>query len=975
MAGEQMFLGVRLQLDATGVVTGAALAGNSIDRVNTRINQTGRAFNRTANDMMSASLRVAGALGTLAMAASRAGTIVANHFIKPSLEEAKSFETEMSMLKFVTKGTAEEMKNLQGVALQTGLATQFSPQEAASGIRMLKAAGLETDLALQSLNATLDITTGSAGALGLKDAATATAAALLKFRGTGESARKIMDVFAQSTRETNMQMGDLAGIIDAMRDAPAKLNMTAVEALALAGVMRSAGLSTRAAGLNVSMFAERLILAQRRVSRYLRKARITEEQLFDPTYFDKKMPDVSFQFKRLGVHLFDTNNKLKKATTLIKELADRAMSLKEESQKAFLETISSILGPRSSAVLMALVNFKKGGEQGAAAFQNLVDTLKDSAGASREAAAAIELTTTGMEKFIEGSIQTIRTIQGTALLPILKDFHLGLRKILNTFLAFLENHPDFTKALGATAIAFYVLSKTLAVLAGGLALATAWAYLIGPALMSGGVAAQVMAAGITVLKIAMIGLGYVALGVLGIFVLFQAAFWVWKKIWSKDARGIFLNLQIFFRSIKLVWQGLVSLIKKGELSDALYEQLETAGLIGFVVALYQMKTRLVEVWEGIKTGFIDAMGPILWVLDKVGRAIGWIIDIFSRMMTEFTGTNMHEAAAAWHTLGYVIGMLAAIWMTKLIVVSAIWLFKQLPLMLYKLAVLSFRFLLLGFRVLWFAGVAMWSLIKQSAVLIARFTVLILKVTIFAAVALVKGTVALAGLTAGFIAANAAALLLVGKLLLIVAVAGFAIWFLLKYKIGEKFGVWLSEAVEKSIIGLFNLWTAFKKWGGKIAEVFVEAFKGNFDPFFEYLTNAWELAKKIWGWITSDVTDEEVKQAAAKLGIVEVTEKERRANVAGARALMSGQDVGVAMERAGGGTAERVSARIARSNEAARQYNALLQALKQQGRTVHIDKIELATKGKSNQEALRLAKDMMAQVARVEDNAAEVEFSQ
>lgn len=974
MAGEQMFLGVRLQLDATGVVTGAALAGNSIDRVNTRINQTGRAFNRTANDMMSASLRVAGALGTIAMAASRAGMVVSNYFIKPSIDEAKSFETEMSMLKFVTKGTAEEMKNLRGVALQTGLATQFSPQEAASGIRMLKAAGLETDLALRSLNATLDITTGSAGALGLKEAATATAAALLKFRGTGESAREIMDVFAQATRETNMQMGDLAGIIDAMRDAPAKLNMTAVEALALGGVMRSAGLSTRAAGLNVSMFAERLILAQRRVSRYLRKAQITEEQLFDPRYFDKKMPDVSFQFKRLGVHLFDTNNKLKKATTLIKELADRAMSLKEESQKAFLETISSILGPRSSAVLMALVNFKKGGEQGAAAFQNLVDTLKDSSGASREAAAAIELTTVGMEKFIEGSIQTIRTIQGTALLPILKDFHLGLRKILNTFLAFLEDHPDFTKALGATAIAFYVLSKTLAILAGGLAFATAWAYLVGPALMAGGVAAQVMAAGVTVLKIAMIGLGYVALGVLGLFVLFRAVFWVWKKIWEKDARGIFKNLQLFFKSIKLVWQGLVSLLKKGELSRELYKQLETAGLTGFVIALYQMKTRLVEVWEGIKTGFTAAMGPILWTLDKVGRAIGWIIDIFSRLMTEFTGTNMHEAAAAWHTLGYVIGTLAAIWMTKLIVVSAIWLFKQLPLMLYKLAVLSFRFLLFGLRLLWFAGVAMWSLIKQSAVLIARFTVLIIKVTAFAIVALVKGVVALVGLTAGFIAANAAALALAGKILLLVAAVAIII-LLLKYEIGKKMGVWLSEATESAVTGLFNVWTAFKKWGGKIADVFVEAFKGNFDPFFEYLTNAWELAKKIWGWITSDVTDEEVKQAAAKLGIVEVSEKERRANVAGARALMSGQDVGAAMERAGGGTAARVSARIARSNEAARQYNALIQALKQQGRTVHIEKIELATKGKSNQEALRLAKDMMAHVARVEDNAAEVEFSQ
>lgn len=977
MAGEQMFLGIRLQLDATGVVTGAALAGNSLDRVNNRVRQTGRSLNRAASDMMSDSLRIAGALGTIAMAANRAGNIVVNSFLKPSLAEAKSFETEMSMLKFVTQGTTTEMEHLRGVAIQTGLATQFSPQEAASGIRMLKAAGLETELALESLNATLDITTGSAGMLGLQEASTATAAALLKFRGTGETAVEIMDTFAQATRETNMQMGDLAGVIDAMRDAPAKLRMTAAQALALAGVMRSAGLSSRNAGLNVAMFANRLILAQTRVSRYLRKAKISEEQLFDPSYFDDKMPNVAFHFKRLGVHLFETNGQLKDATKLLIELTDRAVALEGQSQKAFVETVGTILGPRSSAVLIALMNFKKGSLQGSAAFEKLVDILRTSPGAAREAAAAIENTTVGMEKFIEGTIKTIENIQGTAFLPVLKQIHVGLRRILNGFLEILEKSPALTQAIGYTALAFAVLAKVLAVVTGGLALATAWAFLVAPALAKAGAAASIMAAGVGMLKVALLGIGVIAAGLLATFALVRTGIFLWKKIWADDARGIFLSLQIFLNSVKLAWKGLVSLIQKGELSEELWRQLETAGLTGFVIALYQIKTRLVEVFDGFKEGIKDGLKPVLWVLDKIGRAIGWVVDIFSRLMTMFTGTDLREAAAGWHTLGYVVGIFAAIWMTNVIRLTSIWIFKQIPMMIYRMGVLAFQFLKLGFRVIWFAVVGMARAIRALAVFAARIALVILKMAYFVTVSLVQGVIALGRWAIVGLAAAGVTLLLALKIMLIIALVIALIYYWEDLiELGEDLGVMFYEWTEDLTISLFNMWTAMKNWGSKIADVFVEAFKGNFDPFFEYLENAWNLAKKIWGWFTSDVTDAEVKAAAMKIGIIgPTTEEEEKANIAGARALLSGADVGAAMEAAGGGTAARVSARVAENNAAAREYNALLQALQQQGRTVHIDKIELATKGKSNQEALRLAKEIMAEVAKAQDNEAEVEFEQ
>jgi TP901 family phage tail tape measure protein len=580
-------------------------------------------------------------------------------FIKPSLDEAKSFETEMSMLKFVTKGTADQMEHLRGVAIQTGLATQFSPQETASGIRMLKAAGLETEKALESLNATLDITTGSAGMLGLQEGASGTAAALLKFKGTGETAAEIADAFAQSTRETNMQFKDFLGVIDAMRDAPAKLQMTAAQAFALAGVMRSAGLSTRSAGLNVSMFAERLILAQRRVSRYLRKAKITEKQLFDPTYFDEKMPDVAFQFKRMGVHLFETNGQLKDATKLLMEMTDRARELKGESQKAFLETISSILGPRSSAVLMALVNFKKGSLEGSAAFEKLVRSLETSPGAAREAAEAIEQTTAGMEKFIEGTEKTIQNIIGTTFLPVLKEYHMILRKVLNSVLAFLEKNPAVAKALGYTAVAFYVLSKIVAVVAGFLAIAVVAFMTIGPAIMKAGGAAVVATAGLAALKFVLIGLAVVAGVVLGLFLLIRGAIWAWNKIWSSEASGLALDIQNLLKDLSLLWKGLKALIKTGELDETLYNELAVEGLLGTLVAIYLIGTRVKEMWKGIKEGFSLVIKPLDFFLGLIGDALGWIISKFNELLEGWTGTRISKHINLWKILGWVIGGLLA----------------------------------------------------------------------------------------------------------------------------------------------------------------------------------------------------------------------------------------------------------------------------------------------------------------------------
>jgi hypothetical protein len=449
---------------------------------------------------------------------------------------------------------------------------------------------------------------------------------------------------------------------------------------------------------------------------------------------------------------------------------------------------------------------------------------------------------------------------------------------------------------------------------------------------------------------------------------------LWKKVWAEDARGIFLSVQILFEGIKRAWKGFIAFAQGKSISEELYRQLESAGLIGFVVALVQIKTRLGEIWVGFKDGIKVGIKPLLFGLELIGRAIGWVIDIFSRLMTWFTGSDLRESIALWNTLGYVLGFVAAVWLTKLTVIAIIWTAKLIPALVWGLLKLSLRFLFLGTRMLWFANVAMYAVIRSTlryirVLVVAGARMLVLagfhmKRMIMAMGAYVVRTAAAAGITA----------ILALKILLVVAAVIAYIWVFSKaIKKGEEWGPMIYEFVESLTTSLFNFWSTMKKWGGKIGTVFVEAFKGNFDPFFKYLEDSWDLAKKILGWFTSETTTAEIRDAAAKIGIAGATETEKKENVAGAAALLRGADVGTAMQTAG--TADRVSAKIAKRNETLTQYSQLLAALQKQGRSVHVEKIELATQGMSPEESLRLAKDMLKKLSEIGDNEAEVEFAQ
>ncbi|WP_208332394.1 phage tail tape measure protein [Paenibacillus polymyxa] len=128
----------------------------------------------------------AGLLGSAVSAVAVAGD---------SVKKAMDFEEQMSTIKALTGSTDAQMKQMQQLALEQGMATKYSSLESAKAIEELLKAGMTTaQVQAGGLNAALNLAT--AGGLELTEAAETMATSLNAFKKDGLSAAQAADILA-----------------------------------------------------------------------------------------------------------------------------------------------------------------------------------------------------------------------------------------------------------------------------------------------------------------------------------------------------------------------------------------------------------------------------------------------------------------------------------------------------------------------------------------------------------------------------------------------------------------------------------------------------------------------------------------------------------------------------------------------------------------------------------------------------------
>ncbi|URJ43969.1 phage tail tape measure protein [Paenibacillus polymyxa] len=128
----------------------------------------------------------AGLLGSAVSAVAVAGD---------SVKKAMDFEEQMSTIKALTGSTDAQMKQMQQLALEQGMATKYSALESAKAIEELLKAGMSTaQVQAGGLNAALNLAT--AGGLELAEAAETMATSLNAFKKDGLTAAQAADILA-----------------------------------------------------------------------------------------------------------------------------------------------------------------------------------------------------------------------------------------------------------------------------------------------------------------------------------------------------------------------------------------------------------------------------------------------------------------------------------------------------------------------------------------------------------------------------------------------------------------------------------------------------------------------------------------------------------------------------------------------------------------------------------------------------------
>ncbi|MGF9907265.1 phage tail tape measure protein [Brevibacillus porteri] len=146
--------------------------------------------------------------GALALGGIGAGAIGAGFLAGASLKKAMSYEQQLSSIQALGNITAEEMKQIDALAMRMGASTKYSSLQAAQGIEELLKSGF-TPAAVQAggLEAALNLAT--AGGLELADAAVIMADGLNGFKKDGMKAADVANILAGAANASSTDVEQL----------------------------------------------------------------------------------------------------------------------------------------------------------------------------------------------------------------------------------------------------------------------------------------------------------------------------------------------------------------------------------------------------------------------------------------------------------------------------------------------------------------------------------------------------------------------------------------------------------------------------------------------------------------------------------------------------------------------------------------------------------------------------------------------
>jgi TP901 family phage tail tape measure protein len=535
--------------------------------------------------------------------------------------QAGEFEQQMAAVGAITRATAKDMNTLETAAINAGIATQFSPKEAAEGLRNLGQMGFNATEAAQALVPALDFAAG--GQISVAQASQTAASALRVFSLETDDAALTVDKLLRISNVTALKAADLELAMGNLGRGVGLTKQSIDEMLPSLGLVRNTGVEASTAATSVS---SALLFMAKNSKKFKNDIGVS-------------VTDAAGNFRPFMEIVLDTSAALKDKYV---DSAERAAKAQELFGRFGVSSYTAISEQLTKGIRNAAGETLKGAD----AMNYLREQMKKAAGAAAEFREKLLETFEGQKTLLRGTLETMAVVFGKPFAAVFKPFVNALTNSLNAVIRFFTALPKpVQNAIAGVVVAVAVLTAAL-----GLMLTVGGAITI---------LLPFMSTFIMVMKAMAIATGGVVLVVAAFAAAIGLAVWLVRN----NVGGLGDAFRNAMEKIKLFWNGLTDLFTKGGFSEAVSKEMgkaENQGIRNFAIMFFMIFHRIKRFFEGIATGFrmtMEAFEPVFGSLGEAFRRLGEALSQLGFNMLGVAGTPSDRFHEAGNGIGYVLASL------------------------------------------------------------------------------------------------------------------------------------------------------------------------------------------------------------------------------------------------------------------------------------------------------------------------------
>lgn len=536
-------------------------------------------------------------------------------------QTAAGFERQMAAVRTISRASAEEFDALSESAVQAGIATKFSPEEAAGGLRVLAQQGLNANNAISALVPTLDF--ASAGQIEVSEAAEVGMGVLNAYGMQVNQLPMVYDRLMRATQMSALGANEFLTVMGRAASTGALYSQQLDEVMIALASVRSQGIPATVATTAVSE-AFRRLGAERETQQLL---------------------------QRHGVQVIDQETgRFRDFTTVLREFGVAISGLTEAEQARLVNQAFHVRGMRTfNAIANIQASVTENGTQrvlrGAEAHAYYRRQLEESAGTTAEFRDRDLATLAGSMDLIKGTVETLGTVIGMTFANIFNPMIRLTTTVLNKFILVWRAIPTSLQSI--IGIVTLVVAG-FSVFGGAITAIVGAVLLLVTVLGEVAIVAAVASAGIMAALVP-IGLAFGGLIAIG-YALYKA--------YEQNLGGLRDSVNKVAGQIQLVWRGVIAIFTGEGVVGALRGDMIAAGgaMLPFLDAIQNLWNNVQVAWTGIKSGFAEvwaSMGP---TIEELKAAFSELWGVLQNLFGTFIGGANSLPEGRFRSIGQTIGV-------------------------------------------------------------------------------------------------------------------------------------------------------------------------------------------------------------------------------------------------------------------------------------------------------------------------------